>query len=115
MTLRAITTTLVVTGAVLTGSYQASSAGFSFQGSDYSRDFNSKHSIENCDEEADSTSTKGIYDYNADGGSDGNVSDQDGANGICASKSVGGTIARHRTCENPNWWPDTCGNWAASG
>lgn len=99
---------------MLAGSYGAAGAAFSYQGDDYSWDYNSSTSLRNCDMEADSTSTKGIYDFNSSGGSDGNVSDQDGANGVCASKNTGGTIDRHRTCENPNWWPDTCGNWAAT-
>lgn len=99
---------------VLAGSYGAAGAVTSYQGSDYSQDYNSKKYLRNCDQEADSTSTKGIYDFNSSGDSNGNVSDQDGANGVCASKNTGSTINRHRTCENPNWWPDTCGNWAAT-
>lgn len=86
----------------------------SYQGSDYSQDYNSKRYIRNCDREADSISTKGIYDFNSTGDSNGNISDQDGANSNCASKNTGGTINRHRTCENENWWPDVCGNWAAA-
>lgn len=70
--------------------------------------------LRNCDQESDSTATKGIYDFNSSGDSNGNVSDQDGNNGVCASKNTGGTINRHRTCEIPNWWPDECGNWAAT-
>lgn len=105
---------VVVCVAVLTASYGAVSAVYSYQGEDYSYDYNSRVYLRNCDQEADSTSTKGIYDFNSSGDSNGNVSDQDGANGVCASKNTGGTIARHRTCENPNWWPDTCGNWQAT-
>ena len=100
--------------AVLGGSYATASAAYSYQGQDYSYDYSSRHNLRNCDQEADSTSTKGIYDFIDEGGSNGNVSDQDGANGVCASAATGGTIARHRTCENPNWWPDECGNWQAT-
>ena len=59
---------------------------------------------------------RAFYDFNhSDGdGSNGNISDQDGNNGVCASKATGGTIVRHRTCEIPNWWPDDCGNWQAT-
>jgi hypothetical protein len=104
----------LLTVTVFTGSYATAAASYSYQGSDYSYDYNSRHNLRNCDQEADSTSTKGIYDFNSSGDSNGNVSDQDGANGVCASKATGGTIARHRTCENPNWWPDQCGNWQAT-
>lgn len=104
----------MVCAAVLTGSYSAASAVYSYQGSDYSYDYNSRTYLRNCDQESDSTATKGIYDFNSSGDSDGNVSDQDGNNGVCASKNTGGTINRHRTCEIPNWWPDECGNWAAT-
>jgi hypothetical protein len=99
---------------VMGGSYATAAASTSYQGSDYSQDYNAKQNIRNCDQESDSTATKGIYDFNSSGDSNGNVSDQDGNNGVCASKATGGTIARHRTCEIPNWWPDECGNWQAT-
>lgn len=100
--------------AVLTASWGVASAATSYQGSDYSQDYNSKHNMRNCDQESDSTATKGIYDFNGSGDSNGNISDQDGNNGVCASKATGGTVNRHRTCEIPNWWPDQCGNWQAT-
>lgn len=112
--IRQAATAAVLCTGVLSGSYVAASATTSYQGSDYSQDYNSKQNIRNCDQESDSTATKGIYDFNSSGDSNGNISDQDGNNGVCASKATGGTIARHRTCEIPNWWPDECGNWTAT-
>lgn len=113
--IRKITGAALLTGMVLVGSSAIASADvYSYQGDDYSYDYSSKHNIRNCDSESDSTSTKGIYDFNGEGGSNGNVSDQDGNNGVCASKATGGTIVRHRTCETPNWWPDQCGNWQST-
>lgn len=100
--------------AVLGGSYGFADAATSYQGADYSYDWNGYYNLTNCDQEADSTATKGIYDFDLSGGSNGNVSDQDGANGVCASANTGGVIWRHRTCEIPNWWPDECGNWQAT-
>ncbi|MDP1820106.1 MAG: hypothetical protein Q8K58_09490 [Acidimicrobiales bacterium] len=104
----------VLSAAVLGSSYTVASAATSYQGSDYSYDYNSRHNLRNCDAESDSTATKGIYDFTASGDHNGSISDQDGNNGVCASKATGGTIARHRTCEIPNWWPDECGNWQAT-
>lgn len=113
-TIRKLTGALALSAAVLAGSNAVASATTSFQGQDYSYDYSSRHNMANCDQEADSTSTKGIYDFDNSGGSNGNISDQDGSNGVCASKPTGGTVVRHRTCETPNWWPDQCGNWQAT-
>lgn len=104
----------MVCGTILGGSYGIASASYSYQGSDFSYDYNSRRYLANCDQESDETATKGIYDFNSTGDGNGNISDQDGANGVCASKNTGGTIIRHRTCEIPNWWPDQCGNWQAT-
>lgn len=100
--------------AVLVLAVGLSSGATSYQGQDYSQDYNARHYLRNCDRESDSISTKGIYDFTSAGASNGNISDQDGNNGVCASKNTGGLIIRHRTCENENWWPDQCGNWTAT-
>lgn len=112
--LRKSAAALLLTIGVFAVSFGAASAATSYQGSDYSQDYNTRRYLRNCDRESDSTSTKGIYDFNSTGGANGSISDQDGNNGVCASRNAGSTINRHRTCETPNWWPDTCGNWAAT-
>ena len=113
-TFKGLITGVALSLAVLAVGASAAQGVTSYQGSAYSQDYNSRRYIRNCDREADSISTKAIYDFNATGTSDGNISDQDGANNNCASKNTGATINRHRTCENENWWPDVCGNWAAA-
>lgn len=103
-----------MTAVIVTGSFGVASAVVSYQGDDFSRDYNSKQYLRNCDKESDSTATKGIWDFTGAGGTDGSISDQDGNNDNCASANTGSTIYRHQTCEIPNWWPDTCGNWEAT-
>ncbi|KAB8164652.1 hypothetical protein FH609_018250 [Streptomyces sp. 3MP-14] len=66
--------------------------------------------IRTCDNEADSTGVKGVYELT--NGERDSVRDDDGANGICAHEGSGGrTISGHQTCETPDLWPDNCGNW----
>lgn len=94
----------------------AAEAVKSYQGSDYSQDYNTRKYIETCDMESDSTPVKGIYEMNT--GSSGDVKDADGNNGVCGSKNAAGTtsnyINRHKTCEYRSFWPDECGNWQAT-
>lgn len=104
----------LLSGALLWAvSFGVAGAAFSYEGSDYSYDYNSKSYIATCDQESDSTPVKGEYDFNNSGGSDGNVKDSDGNNGSCASKNTNGVIVRHKTCEYRSFWPDTCGSWVA--
>ncbi|WP_431780940.1 hypothetical protein [Streptomyces chumphonensis] len=87
----------------------AASALASYNGSDYSYDFNSRTDIKTCDKESDSTGVKAVYEYGSSGS--GSVKDGDGNNGVCAQEGSPGKITGHKTCETPNFWPDSCGNW----
>lgn len=104
-----------VAAILLAGSYGVADATTSYNGADYSFDAGSYRYLVTCDRESDSTPVKGWYDLNTSGGANGSVTDSDGNNGRCASGYAGGTIRRHRTCEAPRFWPDTCGNWQATG
>lgn len=112
--IRAMVTVTAFTGMVALAPGVANAVR-SYQGSDYSEDYNTKKSIRTCDQESDSTPVKGVYDMNS--GSDGDVKDSDGNNGVCGSKTVSTTsnyIMRHKTCEYRSFWPDECGNWQAT-
>lgn len=100
--------------ALLTAfSATAVSAVTSTQGADYSFEYSTTY-MQTCDEESDATKVKSVADSdNAGGGTDG-AKDIDGDNGTCATKNMGWTVERHRTCEYRAWWPDTCGNWQAT-
>ncbi len=98
---------------LLAGSAASASAITSWQGDDYSYDYNSKTYIKACDKESDGNEVKGVYDFNNSGDSNGSALDSDGNNGVCGSKNTSGTIVRHRTCEAINFWPDNCGSWQA--
>lgn len=86
----------------------------SYQGADYSYDYDSKHKMRTCDQESDSTPVKGVYER--ENGSRGDVKDADGNNGVCGSGYVGDGhwVERHKTCEYRPLWPDECGNWQAT-
>jgi len=95
------------------GSAATASAVTSYQGDDYSYDYNSKTYMKACDKESDGNEVKGNYDFNSSGDTNGSAIDSDGNNGVCGARNTGGTVARHRTCEAINFWPDNCGNWQA--
>jgi len=109
--------TSVVRSAVLGGIFSAlvlaapatAAALTSYQGSDYSQDFNSRHNMRTCDQESDQTPVKAVY-QKTDGRWD-DVKDSDGNNGRCAEEGTGGTVLKHKTCEYRWGWPDACGNW----
>jgi hypothetical protein len=102
-------------GLMLGGGYGVAVESTSYQGSDYSDDTGNDRYLVTCDRESDKTIVKGFYDFNDSGGSNGHITDGDGNNGVCASRYSGGTTRRHKTCEARSPWPDTCGNWQATG
>jgi len=106
-------TALMVTGLLMAASSTAASAVYSYQGSDYSYNYSSSY-MRTCDQESDSTKVKSKADSDNFGGGSDAAKDTDGNNGICATKNVGWSIFRHKTCEYRSWWPDTCGNWQAA-
>lgn len=112
--MRTLRTVVTVGAAVWALGAGSAGAVTSYQGDDYSYDYSTKTHMAACDMESDSTPVKGEYDFNSSGGSNGDVRDSDGNNGICATKNTGGTVARHKTCEYRSAWPDTCGNWQAT-
>lgn len=88
----------------------AADAVNSYQGDDYSYDFNSRRQLRTCDRESDGKDVHGDYQRTND--AYGQVTDTDGANGNCADGVYYHlTIRRHRTCEEIDFWPDKCGNW----
>lgn len=91
------------------GAPATASAVVSYQGDDFSQDYNSRDRIRACDQESDETPVKG--EYQLFGGGSGDVRDSDGNNGICAHEDPSSEITRHQTCEYRSFWPDACGNW----
>jgi hypothetical protein len=96
--------------AFFLGAPAGAHALISYNGADFTQDYEGQSRIRTCDRESDSTGVKGVYErYN---GTTGSVLDDDGNNGICAHEGSGGSYIRgHRTCEAPEWRPDSCGNW----
>lgn len=93
------------------------SAVYSYHGSDYSYDSNSRTRMTACDRESDSTKVKAVYHRTgAYGLADIDVYDTDGNNGVCGSGNLpsGTTVIEHKTCEYRSFWPDACGNWQAA-
>jgi hypothetical protein len=101
----------VVGFMVLLGSFPATDASISYNGSDYT-EVAGPHLATTCDKEADSHRVRGGLDDNNSGGPVYNVYDNDGANAVCGNVFWERTVRRHTTCErNPlNHW--ACGNWA---
>jgi hypothetical protein len=108
-----LTNGLLLSIVIFVGSSATASAVVSWQGDDYSYDYNSRVYLKTCDMESDGNEVKGVYDSNNSGDPSGYVLDSDGNNGVCGSKNTGIIIVRHRTCEAINFWPDNCGNWQA--
>lgn len=88
----------------------------SYNGSDYSTDYNGGHQIKTCDREADSEQVHS--DGRFTNGSSWNVMarDADGANTACATSAyTSRVLSKHRTCEERDFAPDECGNWQGTG
>ena len=91
-------------------------AAKSYQGDDYSYDFNGYRQITTCDGEADG------HDVHSDARLSGGITvgrasvDTDGPGNSCGSSVyLAANITQHRTCEDIDFWPDKCGNWVGTG
>lgn len=110
MRLRSLLVTATAAATIFFGAPIGASALTSWNGSDYSRDFNGRKAMETCDRESDSTGVKAVYELR--NGDEDSVRDDDGANKVCAQEGSGNRlITGHKTCETPDLWPDPCGNW----
>lgn len=95
----------------------SAAAATSYNGSDYSYDYNTKQNLRTCDQESDSTPVKGRADDDGNLTTDQTILDSDGNNGVCASATITlypGRIWHHSTCEAPRFRPDPCGNWVST-
>ncbi|SFD62914.1 hypothetical protein [Streptomyces aidingensis] len=112
MRARKLAMSLLAVTALFVSAPTAAHALYSYNGADYSYDFNNRNDIETCDKESDSTGVKAVYEYGSNNDTD-SVKDGDGNNDHCAREGAPGTnkINGHKTCETPNFWPDSCGNW----
>lgn len=112
-TIRKAIIAILLLAVVLAASGTLAGAVKSYNGDDYSEDFDGSY-IETCDMESDETKVKSqADDDNVGSGSDA-AKDVDGNNGICGTANMGWSIYRHRTCEYRSLWPDACGNWQAT-
>jgi len=88
----------------------------SWQGDDYSFNYNDRQNLKTCDIEHDSHTVAGEGDVDGNLTQDSRVVDpSDG--GACATRQMAwspGKIFHHRTCENIPVWPDPCGGWQAT-
>jgi hypothetical protein len=101
----------VVGFMVLLGSFPATDASISYNGSDYT-EVAGPHYATTCDKEPDKHRVRGELDTdNSAGGLIARVYDNDGANSVCGDLFLDRTVRRHKTCERTplNQWP--CGNW----
>ena len=102
----------VLIAALLAVSGSLANAAKSYNGADYSEDFNDTY-IRTCDEESDKTKVKSVVSRSKNGSAIDAARDTAGNNGVCGSANMGWSIYRHRTCEYRSLWPDACGNWKA--
>lgn len=104
-------------GVVLLAPGVASADRKSTEGSDYSYDRNSRRKMETCDRESDSQKVHSDIRVDGDSSNIGRyVTDGDGSNGNCASRSrqTGEkSIAQHRTVEQ-RLLGDITGNWVST-
>lgn len=105
------TTVVFFACAILTVTPALALATTSWHGSDYS--FNSgllgSQKMTACDMESDS---RHVYaEFQLSSGEISSVTDGNGANNSCASRSPYQEIWVHRTCEAVDFYPDLCGSW----
>lgn len=84
---------------------------FSYEGDDYSRDFNTMKNVRACDMESDS---HGVHaDYKRQGsGTVQQIRDGNGANNECEAPGTSSNlIVQHRIVEEINFYPDQFGEW----
>lgn len=106
--------------AVLLAPGMASADKKSTEGSDYSYDRNVRTKMETCDRESDSQKVHSDVRFSTDPGYTVGkyVTDGDGSNGNCASRSMsvvsgGPRLAQHRTVEQ-RLLGDITGNWVST-
>jgi hypothetical protein len=95
---------------VLLGSFPATDASISYNGSDYT-EVAGPHFATTCDKEADSHKVRGQLDSNNSGITEYNVTDGDGANSVCANVFWDKTVKRHCTAERNAFGIWSCGNF----
>jgi hypothetical protein len=80
----------------------------SYDGDDYSEDWDSIRRVRICDNESDGN---GAYtNYQTTGsGSTFRIEDQNGSSAGCTSSGLHVRIYRHQACEDVAAWPDHCG------
>lgn len=84
---------------------------YSYQGSNYSKDFNGIQQVEACDGESDSQSVHADYQVIGSGTVQ-QVRDGDGNNGVCGLSGVYYKhIFAHRAVEEVAAYPDNFGPW----
>lgn len=111
---KAAAAALVVVSALLAPG--AALAVSSRNGSDVSTDFNGGHQIKTCDKESDSEQVHSDGSFTNVQWKNVIARDADGNNGQCASSGYDRRVLRqHRTCEERDFAPDECGNWAGTG
>ena len=71
------------------GSAATASAVYSYQGDDYSYDYNSKTYMRACDRESDGNEVKGNYDFNGSGDTNGSAWDSDGNKALRVGVGMG--------------------------
>lgn len=88
----------------------------SYQGDDYSYDFNNYRQMASCDGESDG------HDVHSDAKLANGTTvtrasvDTDGPGNSCGTSIyLPSDIVQHRTCEDIDFWPDKCGNWVGTG
>ena len=91
-------------------------AAKSYQGDDWSQDFNNYRQMQTCDQESDGKDVHSDAELRS-GTTVGRASvDTDGSGGSCGSSArFSSDIRRHRTCEDIDFWPDKCDNWVGTG
>lgn len=110
---RELTVALAVCGVVAMSSFSVAGAVYSYHGSDFSQDYESRHRIRACDKESDSNHVKAGWSIYSSGGETDQTTDTDGNNGVCATTYTGGQILKHHTCER-NVFSWDCGNWQST-
>jgi len=79
----------------------------SYDGQDYSEDYNTVHNVRICDKESDGNGAYAKYQRNGSGSTD-RVNDGNGSASGCGSTSYGNKIYRHEACEDIAFYPDHC-------
>ena len=79
----------------------------SYDGDDYSEDYNSVSQVRICDNESDGNQAYAEYQRNGSGAVN-RIYDGTGGEPGCSGTSTGPRIYRHQACEDVTAWPDHC-------